>query len=92
MYSGCIGQVPNSYISSCDSDCSVVAFIPLHLSTKSSASEPSAFGISTESSASGSIISATSAPNSSDSGQLSVSISYVCTEIWGPLRDFRAPS
>ena len=43
----------------------------------SSVSEPSAFGISTESSASGSIISATSAPNSSDSGQLSVSISYV---------------
>ena len=45
---------------------------PLALSP---ASEHSAFGISTESSASGSFKSAISAPNSSDSCQLNVSIS-----------------
>ena len=49
----------------------------LHL-ILSPASEPSAFGTSTESSASGSSKSATSAPNLSDSSQLSVSSSLEC--------------
>ena len=52
-------------------------FIPSHL-ILSPASEPSAFGTSTESSASGSSKSATSAPNLSDSFHLSVSSSLEC--------------
>ena len=68
----------NSDISSYESDCSVDVFIPLHLIPLSPASEPSAFGKSTESFASGSFKSATSAPNLFDASQPSVFISLEC--------------
>ena len=53
----------------------LLLFLASDPSAQTPASEPSDFGISAESSASGSFKSATSAPNSSDSCQLSISIS-----------------
>ena len=75
MYSGCIGQIPNSDISSYESVLLLLLFLASDPSALTPASEPSDFGISAESSASDSFKSATFAPNSSDSCQLSISIS-----------------